>query len=40
MSQIEAGHPSEVDVFDRYVAALGGRPEIVANLGEEQINVG
>jgi DNA-binding XRE family transcriptional regulator len=40
VSQIEAGDLSGVDVLDRYVAALGGRLEIVANFGEEQIKVG
>lgn len=40
VSQIEAGDISGIDVLDRYVAALGGLLEIVANFGEEQFKVG
>jgi transcriptional regulator with XRE-family HTH domain len=40
VSQIEAGDISGIEVLDRYVAALGGILEIVANFGEEQIKVG
>ncbi|MGH4020773.1 MAG: hypothetical protein ACRDT0_16420 [Pseudonocardiaceae bacterium] len=46
ISQIENGELVElvelagIDVLDRYVAALGGFLEIVANFGEEQFKVG
>lgn len=40
VSQIEAGDISGIDVLDRYVAALGGLLEIVANFGDEQFKVG
>lgn len=40
VSQIESGDISGIDVLDRYVAALGGLLEIVANFGEEQFKVG
>jgi DNA-binding transcriptional regulator YiaG len=40
VSQIEAGDISGIDVLDRYVTALGGLLEIVANLGDEQFKVG
>jgi len=40
VSQIESGDISGIDVLDRYVAALGGLLEIVANFGEEQFRVG
>lgn len=40
VSQIEAGDISGIDVLDRYVTAIGGLLEIVANFGEEQFKVG
>ncbi|MGH3769830.1 MAG: helix-turn-helix domain-containing protein [Pseudonocardiaceae bacterium] len=40
ISQIENGELSGIDVLDRYVAALGGLLEVVANFGDEQFKVG
>jgi DNA-binding XRE family transcriptional regulator len=40
ISQIESGDISGIEVLDRYVTAIGGVLEIVANFGEEQIKVG
>jgi DNA-binding XRE family transcriptional regulator len=40
ISQIENGEISGVDVLDRYIAALGGQLELVANFGDEQLKVG
>lgn len=40
VSQIEAGDISGIDVLDRYVTAIGGLLEIVANFGDEQYKVG
>jgi DNA-binding transcriptional regulator YiaG len=40
VSQIESGHISGIDVLDRYVTAIGGLLEIVANFGDEQFKVG
>jgi DNA-binding XRE family transcriptional regulator len=40
ISQIEAGDISGIDVLDRYVTAIGGLLEIVANFGDEQFKVG
>lgn len=40
VSQIENGELAGIDVLDRYVAALGGLLEIVANFGDEQFKVG
>jgi helix-turn-helix protein len=40
VSQIEAGDISGIDVLDRYVAAIGGTLELVANFGDEQVKVG
>ncbi|MGI8800401.1 MAG: helix-turn-helix domain-containing protein [Pseudonocardia sp.] len=40
VSQIESGELAGIDVLDRYVAALGGLLEIVANFGDEQYKVG
>lgn len=40
ISQIENGELAGIDVLDRYVAALGGLLEIVANFGDEQFKVG
>lgn len=40
ISQIENGELTGIDVLDRYVTALGGLLEIVANFGDEQIKVG
>lgn len=40
VSQIESGEISGIDVLDRYVTALGGLLEIVANFGDEQFKVG
>jgi DNA-binding XRE family transcriptional regulator len=40
ISQIEAGDLSGIDTLDRYVTALGGLLEIVANFGDEQFKVG
>lgn len=40
VSQIENGELSGIDVLDRYVTALGGILEIVANFGDEQFKVG
>jgi hypothetical protein len=40
ISQIESGEVAGVDVLDRYVTALGGLLEIVANFGDEQIKIG
>lgn len=37
VSQIEAGDISGIDVLDRYVTALGGLLEIVANFGDEKV---
>ncbi len=40
VSQIENGEFAGIDVLDRYVSALGGDLQIVANFGDEQIKVG
>lgn len=40
VSQIEAGDISGIDVLGRYVTALGGLLEIVADFGDEQFKVG
>jgi hypothetical protein len=40
VSQIENGELAGIDVVDRYVVALGGLLEIVANFGDEQFKVG
>lgn len=40
VSQIENGELAGIDVLDRYVVALGGLLEIVANFGDEQFKVG
>jgi transcriptional regulator with XRE-family HTH domain len=40
VSQIEWGDISGIDVLDRYITAIGGRLELVANFGEEQCKVG
>jgi DNA-binding XRE family transcriptional regulator len=40
VSQIENGELSGIDVLDRYVTALGGLLEVVANFGDEQFKVG
>lgn len=40
VSQIENGELAGIDVLDRYVSALGGDLQIVANFGDEQIKVG
>jgi DNA-binding XRE family transcriptional regulator len=40
VSQIENGELAGIDVLDRYVTALGGDLQIVANFGDEQIKVG
>src|SRR5712691_6978327 len=39
VSQIEAGDISGIDILDRYIAALDGHLEIIANFGEEQFKV-
>ena len=40
VSQIESGDVAGIDVLDRYVTAIGGLLELVANFGDEQIKVG
>lgn len=40
VSQIENGELAGIDVLDRYVSALGGRLQLVASFGDEQIKVG
>jgi transcriptional regulator with XRE-family HTH domain len=40
VSQIENGELAGIDVLDRYVTALGGLLEVVANFGDEQFKVG
>ena len=40
ISQIESGDISGIDVLDRYITAIGGLMEIVANFGDEQFKVG
>jgi transcriptional regulator with XRE-family HTH domain len=40
VSQIENGEMAGIDVLDRYVAALGGSLQLIANFGDEQIKVG
>jgi DNA-binding XRE family transcriptional regulator len=40
VSQIENGELAGIEVLDRYVRALGGDLQIVANFGDEQIKVG
>jgi DNA-binding XRE family transcriptional regulator len=40
VSQIESGELAGIDVLDRYVAALGGDLQLIANFGDEQIKVG
>jgi DNA-binding XRE family transcriptional regulator len=40
VSQIESGELAGIDVLDRYVTALGGDLQLIANFGDEQIKVG
>lgn len=40
VSQIENGELAGIDVLDRYVHALGGALQIVADFGDEQFKVG
>jgi transcriptional regulator with XRE-family HTH domain len=40
VSQIENGELSGINVLDRYVTALGGLLEVVANFGDEQFKIG
>ncbi len=40
VSQIELGEVSTRDVMDRYVRALGGVLTLVADFGDEQMQVG
>lgn len=40
VSQIENGELAGIDVLDRYVSAVGGKLQIVASFGDEQIKVG
>ena len=40
VSQIESGDIADIDVLDRYVSAIGGLLDIVANFGDEQVKVG
>lgn len=40
VSQIENGEIAGIDVLDRYVHALGGDLQIVADFGDEQFKVG
>lgn len=40
VSQIENGDVSTREVMDRYVAALGGTLNLVADFGDEQLKVG
>lgn len=40
VSQIEHGDVSTRDVLDRYVTALGGTLNLVADFGDEQLKVG
>ena len=40
ISQIEKGDVSTRDVLDRYIAALGGTLNLVADFGDEQLKVG
>jgi DNA-binding XRE family transcriptional regulator len=40
VSQIENGELAGIDVLDRYVSALGGDLQLVADFGDEQIKVG
>jgi DNA-binding XRE family transcriptional regulator len=40
ISQIEAGDISGIDVLNRYITAIGGLMEIVANFGDEQFKIG
>ena len=40
VSQIENGELAGIDVLDRYVHALGGALQMVADFGDEQFKVG
>ena len=40
VSQIESGDISGIDVLDRYITAIGGLMEIVADFGDEQFKIG
>lgn len=40
VSQIERGDLAGVEVLERYVTALGGRLDLVANFGDEQVTMG
>ncbi|MFI9509984.1 helix-turn-helix domain-containing protein [Nocardia sp. NPDC052566] len=40
VSQIEQGEVSTREVLKRYVAALGGELKLVADFGDEQLQVG
>lgn len=40
VSQIENGELAGIEVLDRYVHALGGDLQIMANFGDEQFKVG
>jgi transcriptional regulator with XRE-family HTH domain len=39
ISQIENGDVSTQDVLARYIAALGGTLELIADFGDEQLKV-
>lgn len=39
VSQIEAGDVSTQDVLSRYIDALGGTLKLIADFGDEQLNV-
>jgi hypothetical protein len=39
ISQIEAGDVSTQDVLERYITALGGTLRLIADFGDEQLNV-
>jgi hypothetical protein len=40
VSQIENGDVSARDVMGRYVAAVGGTLNLIADFGDEQLKVG
>jgi len=39
VSQIEQGDVSTQDVLNRFVAALGGTPKLIADFGDEQLKI-
>jgi transcriptional regulator with XRE-family HTH domain len=39
VSQVESGDVSTQDVLNRFVAALGRTPKLIADFGDEQLEI-